>query len=472
MNFDDDEGQSSTSADVLYNTKRPLHELSPPTNPYSPPMRTSPRLSAALQERGRSPEGDNVIDVRSDSSLRSDYDNDTTLRTEACKVPVKSLRLDDLLAAAAGMKEGAPPSRPTSAQRPGSTPLSSSRRLSTPLELSSGLESRGTKPPAAVADQERPVSVSDRLAAVVTASSAAKKRTKAVIPQYKKSPAARRSESPSARTAQPIAHPRHPSPPDMPQRAHTDLKLAQASPTLPVSPSVALMAVGTSQDQKVIALANANLRRELRFLREQTRQRAAKHQEIESSHHQDDSLDVLRKEAEELAHSLDHEGQRQQRLLADLAQLEMLSESLDKEVAAERMVRCSVLSVLKERRAAFDEWLAFTTHEKKRLEERRLHEILKKQLAAASAGDRMVRQPAIVRREAEELRFLVASLEQQVEAIDAELEELDSATVDARKRATELIAADDTLDDRMAVLTQYIESAQRVTSTSGSQRFL
>lgn len=230
-----------------------------------------------------------------------------------------------------------------------------------------------------------------------------------------------------------------------------------------LSPSVATMGVGTLRDQKLLATKNAELRRELRLLRGQSQRHVVEHEHLRSNI-DEDSIGVMDHDREALEQAIALAKATQEALKQDVAALTSSRALLIRDVAAERLARNSVQKVLFERSDAFHQWKCIVAAERQRQEETKMHDLLQRQLAAASAGERMMRPPTEVRAERNNLREIVVRLTSELQALQSKLAEIDEGTHEARQRANELLVEDDELEERLSRCKEYIASAKKMMS--------
>lgn len=233
-----------------------------------------------------------------------------------------------------------------------------------------------------------------------------------------------------------------------------------------LSPSVAALGVGSYRDQKLFAVKNAELRHQLRLLRDQRREADREREALNRQHALSEPDDTLEAVALDTA-SVMANIEAIKRSLESVEQLSVDGKQslqlLQQEVAAERLARNSLQNVLFERSDALRAWKHATAVERKRREESKLNALLQRQLAIASAGSRAQRPPAEVRAELSQLKELVEVMQKEEASLREQLVHLEDVEIrDARCRAVSLLAADDEFENRIHSLLQYIQSAQKV----------
>lgn len=253
--------------------------------------------------------------------------------------------------------------------------------------------------------------------------------------------------------------------------------LLPSSSSAVLSPSVALLGVGTYQDTKILAIRNAELRRELRELKDQNRRRLAEQASIVVATHDRHSdhkrvplssedvaqlLDEVRRDAEVLGDAIEESSTRIETTEERIQNLQQQALKTQQGIAAERMARNSVQCVLQERRQAYESWKEIIHAERRRQEEAKMHDLLQKRMASASAGDRAVRNPSEVREERAALFELTQRLQGERDRLRDTSEELGRGIVDAKRRASELLYDDDAIEHRLHALQEYIQSARKV----------
>jgi hypothetical protein len=260
-----------------------------------------------------------------------------------------------------------------------------------------------------------------------------------------------------------------------------------------LSPSVALLGVGSYQDTKILALRNAELRKELRELKEHNRRHLMEQSAIVASHqralnrssgggylrsadeYRPDEVNALlsaaRRDAESLGDAIAEHSANFEKTQERIQQCLVDARRIRNDITAERMARNSVQCVLRERRQAYEAWKQVIRTERQRQEDARMHELLQRQMASASAGDRVTRSPKEVREERDALFELTKRLDDERERMRSTSKELGHGITEAKRRAAELLHEDDSLDQRMHALKEYISSARRVITERHLEEF-
>ncbi|CUG92050.1 Hypothetical protein, putative [Bodo saltans] len=271
-----------------------------------------------------------------------------------------------------------------------------------------------------------------------------------------------------------------------PSRRHAAAAAASSADQL--SPSVALLGVGSYQDTKKLALRNAELRKELRELKEHNRKHLMEQSAIIASHqralnrstgasyisnnsgtlgeYRPDEVSALlaavRRDAEAVGDAIAEHSTTSEQTQETIHQLIEDARRIRNDITAERMARNSVQCVLRERRQAYESWKTVIQTERQRQEDSRMHELLQRQMASASAGDRATRSPKEVREERDSLFELTKRLDGERERMRSTSQELAQGIEEAKRRAAELLLEDDQLDQRLHALREYISSARRL----------